>query len=75
MSDLGGNFTDSGASMGMSYSYTVDLGDVDGDGDLDAFVANWGPLSDGINAVWLNTPPDMGDAPAPLPTRGRSTPI
>ena len=26
------------------------LGDVDGDGDLDAFVANWGQP----NTVWLN---------------------
>ena len=44
-----GEFTDSSQSLGSSESLGVELGDVDGDGDLDAFVAN-----DGQNEVWLN---------------------
>jgi hypothetical protein len=43
-------FEDSGQSLGSSNSDAVALGDVDGDGDLDAFVAN-----NGQNRVWLNT--------------------
>jgi hypothetical protein len=34
-------FSDSGQSLGSSLSTAVALGDVDGDGDLDAFVANY----------------------------------
>ncbi len=48
-SDSPGTFEDSGLSLGDSFSQDVVLGDVDGDGDLDAFVANDGP-----NQVWLN---------------------
>ena len=33
---------------------SVSLGDIDGDGDLDAFVANFNEP----NRVWLNDPPD-----------------
>jgi len=44
------NFIDSGQSLGSSDSLTVALGDVDGDGDLDALVANY----DQANRVWLN---------------------
>ena len=44
-----GQFTDSGQSLGNADSYAVALGDLDGDDDLDAFVAN-----DGANTVWLN---------------------
>ncbi len=50
LNDGQGNFSDSGLRLGNGLSYGVDLGDLDGDGDLDAFVANNSPP----NAVWLN---------------------
>ena len=49
-SGTAGTFNDSGQSLGNSDSVDVSLGDVDGDGDLDAYVANQG----GYNYVWLN---------------------
>jgi len=44
-----GVFSDSGQSLGSSSSQSVALGDLDVDGDLDAFVANHG-----ANMVWVN---------------------
>ena len=46
-----GEFVDSGQSLGSESSYGVKLGDLDGDGDLDVFVANY---SSPANKVWLN---------------------
>jgi hypothetical protein len=46
-----GIFTDSGLRPGLDESYDIELGDLDSDGDLDAFVAITGP-----NKVWINTP-------------------
>ncbi|WP_094673819.1 FG-GAP-like repeat-containing protein [Hydrocoleum sp. CS-953] len=43
-------FTESGQALGNSNSTDVSLGDVDADGDLDAFVTNFGQP----NKVWLN---------------------
>lgn len=47
-----GILTDSGIRLGTQQGEGVDLGDVDGDGDLDAFVTNAGSPSG--NTVWLN---------------------
>jgi uncharacterized repeat protein (TIGR01451 family) len=52
-----GEFNDNGQSLGSSSSRAVALGDLDGDGDLDAFVANigTGPFGEGgADEIWLN---------------------
>jgi hypothetical protein len=49
LNDGAGQFSDSGQRLGSSSTEAVALGDLDGDGDLDAFVA-----TDWINGVWLN---------------------
>ena len=59
MAQADGNvtFTDSGQSLGASSSAYVSLGDVDENGDIDAFVANRGQG----NKVWINEHTDVGD--------------
>jgi len=46
-------FVDSGQRLGLGRSWDVALGDLDSDGDLDAFVTN-GSQGDRRNAIWLN---------------------
>lgn len=45
-----GQFIDSGQALGESYSTAVALGDLDGDHDLDALIANYETTTE----VWLN---------------------
>jgi hypothetical protein len=45
-----GEFINSGQTLGNAYALSVDLGDFDADGDLDAFVGNWRFSPH----VWLN---------------------
>jgi hypothetical protein len=49
-----GNFADSGQALGNSCSHGVALGDLDGDGDLDAWVANGSDFDGQPNRVWVN---------------------
>lgn len=49
LNDGNGIFSDSGQKLGNQRSYSVALGDLDGDNDLDAFVGNLGP-----DEIWLN---------------------
>jgi hypothetical protein len=49
LNDGQGVFSDSGQRLGAQRSYSIALGDLDGDGDLDAFVGNLG-----ADEVWLN---------------------
>jgi hypothetical protein len=58
LNDGTGKFVDSGQRLGKAISESVELADLDGDGDLDAFVANgvrhWGNVVDQANEIWLN---------------------
>lgn len=50
-------FSSSGLALGIAFSEDVALGDLDGNGTIDAFVANWGSP----NKVWLNLSDPQAD--------------
>lgn len=54
LNDGHGKFSDSGQLLGNRKSYSVSLGDVDNDNDLDAFIANGDYDRGDSNEVWIN---------------------
>lgn len=52
LNDGAGTFTNSGQTLSDRTSRSIELGDVDGDGDLDVWVAGSGISNE--NEVWLN---------------------
>ncbi len=73
-----GTFLDSGQTLGTASSEGVALGDVDGDGDLDAFVANRSTntgspsYSRAVNRVWINAGGSQGGTPGSFFDSGQS---
>jgi hypothetical protein len=54
LNDAQGLFLQSDHELGSSYGFAVALGDLDDDGDLDAFVGNYVD-----SRVWFNKPPEI----------------
>ncbi len=62
-----GNFTDSGQALGNSNTRVVTLADLDGDGDLDAFVGNRTAAD-----IWLNDGGAQGGMPGYFSDSGQA---
>jgi hypothetical protein len=62
-----GTYADSGQALGSSYSQDVALGDLDGDGDLDAWVAN-----ESANRAWINQGGIQGGTPGTYADSGQA---
>jgi PKD repeat protein len=73
LNDGMGVFSDSGQTLGTQDSYGVVLGDLNGNGALDAFVGNYGKLPPKPNKVWLNYNPPQ--PPADVAISGPSSGI
>jgi len=56
LNDGAGNFRDSGQRLGLLGSKAIALGDLDGDGDMDAFVGNSSSMMDTHGRDWHNQP-------------------
>jgi hypothetical protein len=64
-----GTFLDSGQNLGASYSCAVALADLDGDGDLDAFIVEDDATG---NAIWINQGGVQGGAPGVFASNGQT---
>ena len=64
-----GQFVDSGQALGSSWTRRVRLGDLDSDGDLDAFVANG---SSDPNRIWVNQGGTQGGTPGVFADSGQA---
>jgi hypothetical protein len=62
-----GSFVESGQQLGSADSRGVSLADLDGDGDLDAWVSNYGP-----NRVWINIGGAQGGVPGVFEDSGQA---
>ena len=64
--DGSGRFIDSGQRLGLIRTIDIALGDLDGDGDLDVFSANYGP-----DEIWFNTGGALGGRPGQFEDSGQ----
>jgi hypothetical protein len=74
LNDGEGVFRDSGQRLGTSYANGCALGDLDGDGDLDAVVAN---ARGQANQIWVNDGTgDLGETPVAVgSSNSRAVPL